>query len=401
MSGPRGSLPGMNRPPAGRVSPVGRTLLLDAFGGLAGDMLLGGLLDLGASADLLRLHLSSLGLPRFELVVEPTERRSLGATRARFEVPDESDHRHLPEILAMLRGSSLPELARERAERTFHLLAEAEARVHRIPEEQVHFHEVGAADAILDIAGVCLALHELGVERLLTGPLPAGTGCVQAAHGELPVPAPATLILLEGFTLVAGAGAGEMVTPTGAALLRCLGAPLPPGTRMRPERSGYGAGTREASILRLTLLEPEAGAVSEPVRVLECHLDDATGEELGFLMERLFEAGAVDVAYTPLVMKKGRPGVALTCMAPTARADSVRQTLLTQSSTLGVREETVWRSVLPRQQQEVDTRFGRLPLKVAGGRGEPEYEPCAAVARERGVPLREVYDEVRRAWRER
>lgn len=375
-------------------------LLLDPFGGLAGDMLLGGLLDLGASSDLLRLHLSSIGLPRFELVIEPATRRHLGCTRARWEVEDEKDHRHLPEILAMITGSSLPVRARAMAEEAFGRLAEAEARVHRIDVDEVHFHEVGAADAILDICGVCLALTELEVDEILCAPLPGGQGEVHCDHGTMPALAPATAELLQGFPVLAGTGDGEQVTPTGAALLATWGRPLPRGTPMTLGAAGYGAGTREASVLRLTHAELAEARAQDTVAVLETHLDDRTGEELAYLLERLLEAGALDAAYAPLVMKKGRPGVALTCLARPEERDRVREVLLDESGTLGVRECLSERTVLPREVREVETRFGPLAVKVSGDRGEPEYEPCARVAREHGIPLREVYEEVRRAFRD-
>lgn len=375
-------------------------LLLDPFGGLAGDMLLGGLLDLGASADLLRLHLSSIGLPRFELVVEPTTRRHLGCTRARWEVQDEREHRHLPEILAMITGSSMPVRARAMAEEAFGRLAEAEARVHRIDVDAVHFHEVGAADAILDICGVCLALAELEVDDILCSPLPGGQGEVRCDHGAMPALAPATAELLRGFPVLAGSGDGEQVTPTGAALLATWGRPLPRGTALTLGAAGYGAGSRGGSVLRLTRAELIGGHGLDRVAVLETHLDDRTGEELAYLLECLMAAGALDAAFAPLVMKKGRPGVALTCMVRPEEQDRVRQVLLRESGTLGVREHLVDRTVLPREVREVQTRFGPLAVKVSGERAEPEYEPCARAAREHGIPLREVYEEVRRAFRD-
>lgn len=380
---------------------MSKLLLLDPVGGLAGDMLLGALIDLGVSPDLLRLHLSSLGLPRFEMEVATVKRRHIRATRVVFHLEKEEKHRHLDEILLMLRSSSLPDPAREAAERTFLLLGEAEAAIHDVDLQEVHFHEVGAADSILDIAGVCLGLYELGVDRLFSSPLPTGSGTVHCAHGELPVPAPATLMLLEGFPLLAGVGEGETVTPTGAALLRAWGEPLKFPLQVASEGVGYGAGSRMASLLRLTLAEHQEELPRDTVQVFQCHLDDSTGEELAFLMERLFDSGAVDVAYHPLVMKKGRPGVALTCLAPPEHASAVRRTLLAQSSTLGVRECTQARTLLPREVVPVATRFGELAVKVSGKRAEPEYEPCARAAREHDVSLREVYEEVRRAYRDR
>lgn len=371
--------------------------LLDPIGGLAGDMLLGAVVDLGADPDALRDSLASLGLEGLELKVEATSRRHIGCTWARPVAPDQADHRHLPEILARIEGAALLPAARRQAIATFRLLAEAEAQVHRIAPDEVHFHEVGAADAMGDIVGVCQGLALLGVERIFTTPLPLGRGQVECDHGTLPVPAPATLELLAGFPLQATGLGGETVTPTGAALLSAWGEPLPRGTTLIPQRAGYGAGTRPSSLLRLSLVEVAAPpAREETVLVLEAHLDDTRPEALGFLLEALMDDGALDVAYSPLVMKKSRPGVALTCIAPLDRGEALRQRIFRESTTLGLRQAEVRRHALERQHLEVETRFGRVRAVLAGGRLRPEYEDCARVAREHAVPLEEVYEEVRR-----
>lgn len=378
--------------------------LLDAFGGLAGDMLLGGLLDLsagpgGAPNTQCLGALDSLGLPDWALVVESTTRRSLGATKVSFRVPEEPGHRHLPEILARIEASEMPGNAKHRAMATFRRLAAAEARVHRIGIDEVHFHEVGAADAILDICGVALAMEELGIDALYSGPLPAGTGTVECAHGEMPCPVPAVVELLSEFELVAGVGDGEMVTPTGAALLATLGRPLQPGLHYRPGRSGYGAGTRSQSVLRVTLAETGAAMSGDEVFVLETNLDDVPPEQLAWTLERLFEAGALDVSYSPLVMKKSRPGVLLRCIAPAEQREVLVATIFAETPTLGVREQRVQRRVLERETVEVTTAHGPARVKVAGGAGYPEYEDCARIARESGKSLRAVYQEVLDAWR--
>lgn len=386
-----------------------KVALIDAFGGLAGDMLLGALVDLatrtGGSGDGpdtgFLAPLDSLGLPDWKLTVTPTRRRSLGALAVDFRVPHEHAHRHLPEILARIEGSGLGARAKRLAMATFTRLAEAEARVHRIPVDQVHFHEVGAADAILDICGVALAVEHLGIDELRSGPLPAGSGTVRCDHGEMPCPVPAVVELLGAFELRAGEGEGEMVTPTGAALLATLGRPLgrgDAGLRYRPLAAGYGAGTREQSVLRVTLAEVDEAA-SDEVLMLETNLDDASPEQLAWAMERLFDVGALDVSYAPLVMKKGRPGVALRIMAPIELRAIVLETLFAETPTLGVREQRVTRTVLEREIVQVQTPRGKARVKVAGGQGHPEYEDCARIAREHGVPLREIYEEVLLAWR--
>jgi uncharacterized protein (TIGR00299 family) protein len=378
------------------------TALLDPFGGLAGDMLLGSLLDLDDSlGPALREPLRSLKLPGWRLSYEPTIRRALGCIKATFRVPDEADHRHLPEIRERIDASSLPERAKRKADEAFVLLAIAEAKVHRIPVEHVHFHEVGAADAILDICAVSFALDRLGVDELLCGPLPAGSGMIRCEHGDMPCPAPAVVHLLEHFELLAGVGKGEMVTPTGAALLRAWGRPLRSGElRYRTRAVGYGAGTRSSSVLRISVLDVEEASSSEQERdnvwVIETHLDDESPERLAFLSERLFALGALDVAFTPLTMKKGRPGVGVTVITSPDHREQAVTTILRESSALGVREQLVARTVLSREISTLATPWGPVRIKRAGGRDRPEYEDLARIAREQQLPLHEVDEAVAR-----
>jgi len=387
----------------------GVTALVDPFGGLAGDMLLGALLDIDDGLEAaLREPLSSLDLPGWSLEVEATTRRQLGCTKVSFRVPDERDHRHLPEIRERIERSSLAPRAKRKADETFVALAEAEARVHRIPVERVHFHEVGAADAILDICAVSAALDRLGVDELVCGPLPGGSGTVRCAHGDMPCPAPAVTELLADFVVVAGAGEGEMVTPTGAALLRAWGRPLDDaGLAHRTRATGYGAGTRSTSIVRVSLIEILSRSLSEApagaptqavaaelardaVYVLETNLDDESPEILGWLANRLFGLGALDVAFVPLTMKKGRPGVALTAQVPPAVRELAVRTILRETSALGVREQLVHRTILRREMSSVDTPWGPVGIKRAGGRARLEYEDLARIARAEDLALREV-----------
>lgn len=368
--------------------------VLDPFGGLAGDMFLGALIDLGVEAGWLREQLGSLRLPNWSLEVEPATRQHLGCTKATFRVPHEHDHRHLSEIRERIAASSLPARAKQKADRAFRLLGEAEARVHRIDVERVHFHEVGAADAILDICAVCLGLDRLGVDEVLCGPLPGGSGTIRCEHGDMPCPAPAVTELLGDFELVPGVGKGEMVTPTGAALLCAWGRPLRAGElAYRRTKSGYGAGTRATSILRLTVGEVAEGSaafVHDEVCVLETNLDDESPEHLAWLSEQLFALGALDVAFVPLVMKKGRPGVALAAMVPPARRAEAIECILRESTAIGVREQVVARTTLPRTSETLEMRWGPVRIKRAGDRIKPEYEDLARIAREHGLPLHQV-----------
>ncbi|WP_106390733.1 nickel pincer cofactor biosynthesis protein LarC [Enhygromyxa salina] len=401
----------MSRPDSSSGVAPRKTALLDPFGGLAGDMLLGALLDLDAELEgdleaALAEPLSSLNLPDWRLDASPAMRRQLGCVKATFHVPDEADHRHLPEIRARIEASSLPARAKHKADAAFVVLAEAEAKVHRIPVERVHFHEVGAADAILDICAVSFALDRLGVDELLCGPLPGGSGTIRCAHGDMPCPAPAVVHLLADFVVLAGVGEGEMVTPTGAALLRAWGRPLEDGELgYRSRGVGYGAGTRERSVLRVSLVEGDGQELEEQLErdqicVLETHLDDESPELLAWVSDRLFELGAVDVAFAPLTMKKGRPGLALTVLVPPPLRERAVATILRETTALGVREQVVARTILAREITTLDTPWGPVRIKHAGGRGRPEYEDLARIARARQLPLREVAEAVAALARE-
>jgi hypothetical protein len=338
-------------------------------------------------------------LPGWQLDAAPAMRRQLGGVKATFSVPDEADHRHLGEIRQRIDASTLPDRAKQRADAAFVLLAEAEAKVHRISIERVHFHEVGAADAILDICAVSFGLARLGVTELLCGPLPGGSGMIRCAHGDMPCPAPAVVHLLEDFVVLAGVGEGEMVTPTGAALLRAWGRPLEAGELgYRTRAVGYGAGTRASSILRLTMVESVEALVGDHQRdwvyALETNLDDESPELLGWVSEQLFELGALDVAFTPLTMKKGRPGVALTVLVPPALRERAITVILGETTALGVREQLLARTTLAREITTLETPWGPVRIKRAGGRDRPEYEDLARIARARALPLREVAEAV-------
>ncbi len=387
-----------------RTDPSARVALLDPFGGLAGDMLLGALIDLDPELpEALREPLSSLRLPGWRLDHAPAIRRAIGCTKATFTVPDEADHRHLPEIRERIADSTLPPRAKQKADEAFVRLAEAEAKVHRIPVDRVHFHEVGAADAILDICACSFGLDRLAIAEVLCGPLPGGSGTIRCEHGDMPCPAPAVVHLLEDFVVLAGVGAGEMVTPTGAALLAAWGRPLEAehGLGYRSLAVGYGAGTREASVVRLNLVavapatahdeeHRDQQLVRDEIAVLETHLDDESPELLAWLSERLFALGAVDVAFAPLTMKKGRPGVALTVLTPPARRAEAVAAILRETTALGVREQIVARTTLARTIEAVPTQWGPVRVKWAGGRPRPEYEDLARVAREHALPLHAV-----------
>lgn len=333
-------------------------------------------------------------------------------------------HRHLPDIIALLRAADLKSTVADRAIAIFQRLAEAEAAVHNVPVDHVHFHEVGAADAIFDICGAVAALDALGIERVVCSPIPTGSGSVMCDHGLMPVPAPATAQLLRGVPLAPCDEPGELTTPTGAAILTTLAAGYGPPPAMTIQSVGYGAGTREGktrpNFLRVLIGEivepqPESWPESWPaatgadvlendtVTVLAAQLDDATGQVLAHTFERLLAEGALDAYLVPILMKKGRPGHLLTVLARPEDAPRIEQILFAETTTFGVRRTQAARSKLARRHETVDTAFGPIRVKVGSRRGSvkqawPEYEDCAAAARKRGVALRIVQNAAIVAW---
>ncbi len=372
----------------------------DCIGGASGDMLLGALLDAGLPLERLRADLSLLNLPGFTLQAHTVYKNGFRATKADVVVSDEATERHLPEIEALIRGSGLPASLQAQAIAIFRRMGEAEARIHGLPPEQVHLHELGGMDTIVDVVGVLAGLEALGVKHIHASPLPLGMGMTRGAHGRIPLPAPATLALLAGIPIEGRAARGETVTPTGAALLAALvehWGPIPP---MRLAATGYGAGGRDTevpNVVRLLLGEPPAagGARVESIVQLSTHLDNITGEELGYAMERLLEAGALDVSFQPIQMKKNRPATHLRVLCRPEDAALLERLLFTETPTLGLRVETLERHALPRALRTVRTPWGPVRLKIAtlpDGRKRtvPEYEDCRRLAEEHALPLRKV-----------
>jgi len=380
---------------------------LDCFSGVSGDMLLGALLDAGLPLAELRAGLAALPLTGFELAAEPVTDHGIHGTRAVVRLDDAAPHEHrrIADIETLLASSALRPRVRERALAIFRRLAAAEARIHGTTPEAVTFHEVGAVDAIVDITGATLGLELLGVEELYCSELPLTSGHVRSAHGPLPVPAPATLELLRetGARWRSVPAEGELVTPTGAAIIATLARFERPSLAVRA--IGYGFGQRTtlpwANCLRLLLGEAPpaadeaAGFERDEVIVLESNIDNMSGEALGWLMERLLAGGALDVAYAPLQMKKNRPGALLTVLARPDDARRLAALILTDSGTLGVRMHAGERLKAERREEEIETPLGsvRVKLKLNAGRvvsATPEYEDCRALAERHGLPLEAV-----------
>ncbi|MDP9236653.1 MAG: nickel pincer cofactor biosynthesis protein LarC [Chloroflexota bacterium] len=375
---------------------------LDCFSGISGDMLLGALVHAGVSIDDLRAQLSKLGVDGWSLRTEAVRRSGIAATRVHVDLTESPQpHRRLPEILKVIDVSSLEPVDRERAAKIFGLLADAEARVHGVSRDEIEFHEVGALDAIVDIVGGVIGLRLLGIERLYCSPLPAGGGTARSAHGALPVPAPATLELMAmaraPMAPSAGDRAMELVTPTGAAIVTALASfERPP---MHVEAVGYGAGGRDPegwpNVLRIW-----AGKAIEPARpamlLVETNIDDMNPEIFGYVQERLFAAGAADVWFQSIQMKKNRPAVMLSVLCSADREDAIASVLLRETSTLGVRVSTVSRHEAQRESFEFESSLGPAAVKVKRlpaepPRVSPEYEACRRIAETRGMPLAEVY----------
>ncbi|MBI5288928.1 MAG: nickel pincer cofactor biosynthesis protein LarC [Chloroflexi bacterium] len=383
-----------------------RVAYLDCFSGISGDMLLGALIDAGVDADALSGELRKLSVEGWSLRAESVKRGRIAATLAHVDLAEAPQpHRKLPDVLSIIDGSSLAAEDRARATEVFRRLAEAEARVHGVTPEQIDFHEVGALDAIVDVCGAVVGLRMLGIERLYCSALPAGAGTVRSAHGELPVPAPATLEIMAMANAPMSASGGdrpmEMVTPTGAAIVTTLAAFERPA--MHVERVAYGAGGRDPegwpNALRLWV--GEAAEARPSMLLIETNIDDMNPEIYGYVQEKLFAAGAADAWFQPVQMKKNRPGVMVSVLCAAEHEDAIAAVLLRETSTLGVRVSAVSRHEAQREVLEFESSLGPAAVKVKRLPGEaprvaPEYEACRRLAEARGMALAEVYRVVER-----
>ena len=382
-----------------------KTLYFDCFAGASGDMILGAMVAAGVDPDFLRQQLSLLPITGFSIDLETVNRSGLSATYARVETADDHQHRHLSDIKQIIEGSSLSEAVKQRAVQIFTRLAEAEARVHNEPIEQVHFHEVGALDAIVDVVGAAICFDALQIERFACSPLHVGSGMVKMSHGQFPIPPPAVAELLKGVPFYATEIKGELLTPTGAAIITTVCSDYGPIPEMKTETTGYGAGTREypdfPNVLRVLLGETDAhAATDERLWMLETNLDDASPQIIGHVMDRVLELGALDCFFTPVQMKKNRPGVLLSVLCGRDEKEAVMKLLFTETTTLGVRSYEVTRRALQRSVVRVETKYGPIDVKVAHLDGRvvnemPEFEQCREAAARAGVPLKIVEDAAR------
>jgi len=401
-----------------------RTLYLDCFAGISGDMFLGAMLDLGISPEDLTGRLSALGLDNFELTAAKTLKNGIGGTKTTVRLlREEQQHRHLSDILKIIDNCPLPAPVKEKSTAVFRNLAAAEAKTHNISVDRVYFHEVGATDAIVDIVGAILALDMLGIEQVFCSPLPLGAGFVECAHGILPLPAPAVLELLKGIPAKACDIEGETVTPTGAALALTLAADFGPMPSMEVRSIGYGAGQadrRIPNLMRVVLGDtiPQTERAQQPgvnypsgleedfLTVIEANIDDINPEFYEYIIPQVLSAGAVDVWLTPVIMKKGRPAQVISCLADDNKLAGVIETLLAETTTLGVRTYPCRRFKLAGETVTVETEYGPVTVKVGRHPSTraimniaPEWNDCKDTALKTGVPAKIVYDAAKAgAW---
>jgi len=387
-----------------------RILYFDCFAGVSGDMILGAMVAAGVDPGALKDQLSSLNVQGYSVEFQSVDRSGISATYARVQTPHEQAHRNLNDILKIIYDSRLSDGVKSKAARIFSRLTEVEARVHNESIEQVHFHEVGALDAIIDVVGAAICFELAGIERCVSSPLHVGSGTVEMAHGRFPIPPPAVAELLKGAPIYSTEIKGELVTPTGAAIIATLCNEYGAIPKMRLEQTGYGAGTREyekfPNALRVLIGESADTGNDERLLMIETNVDDLSPQVFGHVMERALEMGALDCYFTPVQMKKNRPGVLLSVLCRPAEREKLTQMIFAETTTLGVRSYDVERRALDRESVLVETQYGPIDVKVARLNGHvvnemPEYDQCRAAAQKFGVPLREVENVVRLAFAKR
>jgi uncharacterized protein (TIGR00299 family) protein len=381
-----------------------RTAYFDCFSGASGDMILGSLIDAGLSPRRLREALGRLRIPTVHLKVRKVLKREILGTQVIVEGRNEKrSHRNLKEVLRIIGRSRVEAEVKEKSEEIFRRIASVEAKIHRIPTEEVHFHELGGLDSIVDIVGSVWGIRELGIEKIHVSKVNVGGGFVKCEHGILPIPAPATLSLMEGKPIYSSGVERELLTPTGAAILTTLGSEFGPMPRINVERIGYGAGRDDLphpNLLRLVVGTSESTFGKETVTVIETNIDDMNPQFYDYVMEKLLAMEVLEVFITPILMKKNRPGHLLTVICPTGKLSSVAKFLFKETTTLGLRWHEEEREKTDRKIQSLQTKYGRIRFKLARWEGSivnlsPEYDDCKRLALERGVPLKEVFEEAK------
>ncbi|MFH2011293.1 MAG: nickel pincer cofactor biosynthesis protein LarC [Pseudomonadota bacterium] len=376
---------------------------LDCFSGISGDMILGAMVDLGLSKTKLEDELGKLSLSGYEITCSNEARMQINGTRVKVILKEkEYHHRSFSDIKRLITESTLDKETKELSIGVFQRLAEAEAKIHKKDIDDIHFHEVGAVDSIVDVVGAAVGIKHFGIEGVYASRIPLGSGFVTCQHGTLPLPAPATIELLKGIPVYESGIKGELVTPTGAAIITTLTDNFGRMPSMIIRNIGYGVGDKEfqevPNLLRIILGEEEREKETDRVTVIETNIDDMNPEVYDFLMERLFEEGALDVSLSPIQMKKNRPSVLLRVICHEGNKTRVINTILNESTSFGVRYYEVDRVKVPRRLEEVETKFGKINVKIYQDNDaiinvSPEYEDCKKIAKEKKVPLKRVYSE--------
>ncbi|MCD4803832.1 MAG: nickel pincer cofactor biosynthesis protein LarC [Anaerolineales bacterium] len=387
-----------------------KVLYFDLIGGASGDMILGAMVDAGLSIDILKKLLAGLNLNEFDILAKIVDKNGFCATKVDVLVTEQPPERHLKEIKDIIQKSSLPRTVQNRALQIFERIAGAEAAIHNKSVDQVHLHELGGTDTIIDITGALLALEHLEISKIYASPVPMGKGFVKGAHGQIPLPAPATAALLKGIPVYGRDIDAELVTPTGAALLADLVDDFGPAPPMILETIGYGAGGRDLPIpnlLRVLIGEitPAESATLNRLAVLETNLDDLNPEIYPYVIESLFSAGALDVTLSPVQMKKNRPGTQIQVLCEPVEVDAMRSILFQETTTLGIKQIMVDRYALPRTIQEVETPYGKIRVKIAKispdiKKISPEFEDCRKAAQKHGIPITQIYQETIHSFQE-
>lgn len=387
-----------------------KIIYFDCFSGVSGDMILGALIDAGLDIAELEAELAKLNVPGYKIGAEKTARNSISGTKFSVEVSGEHHpKRNLGDIIQIIDRSALDEDIKEQSKKTFTNLATVEAGIHGESIEEIHFHEVGALDSIVDVIGAFIGIKKLGIEAVYSSKMHLGTGFVQSRHGSLPIPAPATLALLKGIPVYSTGIKAELTTPTGAAILVTLSRSFGNMPPMKVEKIGYGAGSRELEIPNLLRVyigqTEESGYIEENLVLVETNIDDMNPEFFDYVSTILLEKGCLDVFMTPIYMKKNRPAIMLSVLTGPDKLDEILSIIFRETTTLGVRVNRLERKSLTREVIPVETRYGRIKVKVSKIEDQvknitPEYEDCKEAALREGVPLKDVYDEVKRAARE-
>lgn len=386
-----------------------KTLYLDCPMGISGDMFLAALIDLGVAPKMILRELKKLPVDKIDVEIKKAARHSITGTTFKVKLAEAHHHRTFRDIKKIIGESNLAPKVKSLSTAIFKVIAEAEGKIHGIKADEVHFHEIGAMDSIIDIVGAAVAVDSLKVKKVVSSPIALGTGWARTMHGTIPIPAPATLEILKGVPTAASTAPFELTTPTGAAIVKTLASSFGPMPPMTIEAAGYGAGKKDfkesANLLRAVIGSSSEGAEgAERLILLETNIDDMSPQVAGYLMERLLSEGALDAFYTPVQMKKGRPGVLLTVLTGSENKDSLLEVIFAESTTIGVRETAVLRHCLERKEAKVKTPYGvvRVKLALRAGRAvnvQPEYEDCRTAAQKKGVALKLVMDAAREAAR--